>query len=485
MKGNAILVNVGPGETRVAMVEEGKLLELAVQRISQHVQVGQIYIGRVVDVVTDLNSAFVDIGLVRPAFLGASNAALEYSERRPRIEEWVREGDSITVQITRVPVADKGARVTRRPTLAGRYLVYTPLQPDIRVSRRIADKAAEDRICDLLETLDVEGGCIVRTRAMVAEDQQLVAETERLAFDWQIVERTAGDASIPSLISPADEIAYQKIIDLVGPGWNEIVIDDQAYATQLRSKLRGPFPDLAELIKIYLDREPLFEREEIEQQIDSALSIEVPLPSGGSLIIEETSALTAVDVNTGSVSRGRNDEAFFTERNLVAAEELARQVRLRNLGGQLIIDFVNMRQNENRERVVNTLQAAVADDPCECFVGGFTRFGLLEMTRRRRGESLQHLLVGSSNESTHAAKAKSTETKSFELMRALSREARYSGCSRYLINVDAGICELLQGSLAQVFRPMCQMIGDIELLVSSELPYAGFEIVPKVSVGEI
>jgi ribonuclease G len=473
---DAIRVNRIPGETRVALMDGEVLVELAIQRTLGKANVGAIFVGRIIEVVDALDAAFVDIGLDRPAFLSASDAAIATSARRPQIKECVQEGQSVTVQISRVSVDDKGPRVTRRPTIAGRHLIYTPTQQDIRFSRRIDDPDAQERIIEALEALDVDGGCIVRTRAFSVEPEVLCAEAMRLVSAWGEIKSRTEAATVPSEIRAAEEICFQKLLDIADQDLRQILVDDAVFSAELRKRCAETLPDLVDRIEVHTDPTPIFEGCEIEAQIDAALTPQVNLPGGGNIVVEETSALTAIDINTGGGSGRRGAEEFVTRCNINAAQAIAHQLRLRNLGGQFVIDFVNMRERKSRERVAHELAEATAGDPSECYVGGFSRLGMLEMTRRRRGESLAHQLCGPAVSKIDRPALKSATSRAFDFMRALRSEARHTGSSRFMAKLSPQVLALIQGDLAPDYLAVRRAIGEVELRSSPEFENIGFEI---------
>ena len=392
-----ILVNVSPILTRVARVIDGELVDLTMEPASRRSPVGNIYLGQALSVVPTLRAAFVDVGLERDGFLSADDARelagdVEDDGAVPPINQLLREGDSILVQVARDAFGDKGARLTTSISLPGRTLIYSPYRTGVALSRRIVDEGERERLMSILDGLLGENeGVIVRTNAEGAELQEFSEELEALREVWRKVLREADKVDAPSTVH-ADLGAVAKAVrDYVSSPDTTLLIDDADALASAKSYAETVMPSLAERMSLYTGGGNLFDRHELEDQVADVLEPSVALPGGGQIIVETTAALTAIDVDSKGRNRGNPEEAAL-QTNLEAATEVGRQLRLRGIGGAIVIDFIQMRRRANAERVVETLRDVLRDDPAPTDIGGLSRFGLLEMTRRRVGPPLAELI---------------------------------------------------------------------------------------------
>ncbi len=450
MAKRSVLINASPGETRIALTDGGRLIDLRIDRPSGRGPCGKIYLGRVEKVLPGLAAAFVDLGLERSGFLALAEARPRRGGgAKDKITDYVNEGMAVLVQVLRDPVGDKGAKLTARISLAGRRLVYAPGQGEIKVSRRMGDGAEEIRA--LLRDLAEDGeGVIARSASCGAGREVLAAELSRLRADWKSILKTKQDSRPPACLHEGENPVHAAVMDFCGADEVEILIDDP-------SVIKGP--DLAGLVRPYGGGEPLFESFGIEEQIEEALSPVVSLPGGGSLIVEETAALTAIDVDTGAAgSRGGVGETVL-DTNIEAALEAARQIRLRNLCGRLVIDFVGMKNRGDREKVLRTLRRAVAADPVEVHVAGFTPFGLVELTRRRIRAPLAHLMTRPCPACAGGGRALSPETLAVRALSAVLREAKARPEAVLCIRAGREVRECLAGPLAPARREVEKKIG--------------------------
>lgn len=398
MKVDTILISRGPGETRVALLSEGWLVELLVSRPGQEGVAGNIYLGRVEAALKGLDAAFVDIGLERPGFLALPEARPAGAQAEPAdaIGDYLSEGDAQLVQVLRDPVEDKGAKLTTHINLPGVNLVFRPDHPGVNVSRRIEDEDERDRLTALVEGLAPEGGgFIVRTAAAQvkneAGDGVLEQEAQELMTRWAAIRHRRANAKAPSALHTEPGPALLALRNF-GGGVGKIVADDAGVLNEIKEFCQTFMPDLAALAEAHKGPEDLFEAFGVEEQIDEALTPGVGLPGGGTLIVSQTPALTAIDVNTAGAAAGGSKEQTALDVNLEAAAEAARQVRLRNISGLIVVDFVPVRDEGNKRTVLDALSRAAAGDPQGPHVVGYTRMGLVEMTRRRHGPSLAEVL---------------------------------------------------------------------------------------------
>lgn len=387
---NEVLIEVRPGRTRTALIEDGRLAELFVDDGNAPGLLGNIYLGRVEKVVHSLNAAFVDLGLERPGFLALAEVrpAGMRGKTGEGIWEHLCEGDRVVVQVIREPLEDKGPKLTARPALTARTVILTPDDPGVRISRRIDGKAARRRLQGLLQETAAPGeGFVVRTAAGDAAEADIAADVASLRRDANRLDEARQSGGSPRrLLDQADGVVRALRDHLPGNPCRIVIDDPQAYVrarTYLEAHAAGLLPRLSR----HAESRPLLSEEGLADDLDRALSACIELPGGGTVIFSETPALTAIDVNTAGGGRGGREQAALSC-NLEAAAEIARQIRLRNLGGLLVVDFVSMKSRDNGAKLLDALKRAVARDSVPVFVGGFTRFGLIEMTRKRARPSL-------------------------------------------------------------------------------------------------
>jgi len=373
------------GGRQIALVEDRRLVEFRVDRAETASRIGEIHLGRVLRVEKGIDAAFVELGLDRPALLPLADH-----------DGKAAEGDAVLVQIARDGREGKGARVTGRPVLPGFALVFDPHHPGVSVSQRIADRDTAARLGAAVRSLAEPGeGFIVRAAALAATPAALAAEAARLRAAWREIGARRAGLKPPFCLHRDDAVV--ALLRDAGAEVAEIVVDTRGAADTLRPRLEAALPDLASRLVVRPPRDWVPSANEIDEQVEAALEPEVPLPSGGTLLVEPGRTLTAIDVNSGGAASDpggkRAGERRFLEANLEAAAEIARQLRLRNIGGIVVIDFIDLKAPPARARVVDALKAAVGDDPAPCWVGPMSRLGLVEMTRRRRGPSLAETLT--------------------------------------------------------------------------------------------
>ncbi len=381
-----MLVTEGAERTQIGVLEGRTLVEHYVTRKAGRSLVGNIYAGRVQNVLPGMEAAFVDIGRGRNAVLYAGE--VNYSEEdldgeAPRIEKALKPGQSILVQVTKDPIGAKGARLTTQVSLAGRYLVLQPEDSTFGISRRLPEEERV-RLREILKEVRPKGlGLIVRTAAEGAGADDLRADLARLQARWEAIERKARKASPPAVIYQEPELVVRVIRDIFSPDFVELVVDAPGLYERVRAYLEEVAPDLLPKMHSHDGRLPLFEQHRVSEQIHKALERKVWLPSGGSLVIDQTEAMTVVDVNTGKYVGKSNLEETVVATNLEAAEEIVRQLRLRDIGGIIIIDFIDMLFERNQQAVVERLRAALAKDKTKSQVMEVSSLGLVQMTRKR------------------------------------------------------------------------------------------------------
>ena len=424
MEIDTILIEARPGQIRVALLADGRLVDLVLAREDLATVSGNLYLGRVEKVVPRLDAAFVDIGLGRSGFLALPEARPPNTEGGgDTIGDYLAEGDRIMVQVLRDPEADKGAKLTTRLSLPGRYAVFLPSEPGVRLSRKIEDRDARTRLTGWGETVAGEEGLLLRTAALAAGEDGLAREVDALRETWTEIEGAADAAKPPACLHVAEEPVRRALRDFAGPALIRVVVDGLGVRAGLEAYCRAWMPGLVDALADHVGPEPLFEAEGVEEQIEAALEPRVALPSGGDVVVAETEALVAVDVNAGGARSGGREETALAV-NLEAAAVLAGQLRLRNLAGLVVVDFLRMKKPGNHKKVLDALRSAVADDPAAVNVAGFTTLGLVELTRRKRGESLSRLLGASCPQCRGAGLVAAPLTVAYEILRRIPREAR-------------------------------------------------------------
>ncbi|MGE3934928.1 MAG: Rne/Rng family ribonuclease [Rhodospirillaceae bacterium] len=450
-----LLIEVVPGQVRAALVADGRLVDLVIERGMRPSLVGNVYLGRVQRVLPGMDAAFVEVGIGRAGFLDLDGArppgAAPYDGER--IADHLSEGEALLVQVTRDAIGRKGVELDRRIALPGRLLVYAPLHPGIAVSRQIVDAAEEKRLAGIAAALAGEGeGFIVRTSAADATADEMAEDARILRSLWAEAAAAARPAKAPALVHAEPDALSRVIRDHAGERHAAIRIDSDAAMAAAQRFCRRHLPRLADRLVHHPGPASLFARHGVDEEIDRALSARVDLPSGGFLVIEPTEALTAVDVNTGSFVGDTRLAETVRRINLEAAEEVARQIRVRNLGGLIAVDFIHMQADADWEAVVGALRAAVTGDRSPCRVIGKTAAGLVEVTRRRRRESLLQLVTEACRTCAGTGRVRRAETVAYEILRALAAEAAVSPPGALTVRAADDVVALLEGELRPAFE---------------------------------
>jgi len=466
-----LLINVTPSESRVALIENGLLQEIHVERHTKKGLVGNIYRGKVSRVLPGMQAAFVDIGLERAAFLHASDIAMhkeiadEVSDAPPiekkDIRELVRDGQDIVVQVVKDPLGTKGARLTTDITIPSRYLVFMPSVTHIGVSQRIEDEQERERLRDLMSSLDGDGGFILRTAAEGVGENELVQDAKFLRRLWsKIQERTKRKKN--HVLYEDLPLARRVLRDFVGTELTLIRIDSKLAFQELQQFTDEYAPEFKELLQYYPGERPIFDLYDVENEVQRALERRVDLKSGGYLIIDQTEAMTTIDINTGAFVGHRNLEETIFNTNIEATQAIARQLRLRNLGGIIIIDFIDMIEPNHQRRVLQNLEVALGKDRAKTKIHGFTELGLVEMTRKRTRESLEHILCGECPVCKGRGTVKTVETVCFEIMREIVRVNRAYDADKFVVYAAPSVAEALMEEESHV-------LAELELFVSKQI----------------
>ncbi|MHB8742372.1 MAG: ribonuclease G [Sulfuricaulis sp.] len=463
-----ILINVTPQETRVALIENGMLQEVYIERTRQRGIVGNIYKGKVVRVLPGMQAAFVDIGLERTAFLHASDirsaVTLENGTgTAATINELLQDGQELVVQVVKDPLGTKGARLTTQITLPARYLVYLPYSKYIGISQKIADEATRERLRLLVKSAIPEGtetgGYILRTLAESAVEEEIETDIRYLRRVWTACQERIRSASICSLIHEDLPLALRTMRDLVRRNSERIRIDSREIFVKARDFGIEFIPEVAERIEHYPGERPIFDLYAVEDEIQKALDSKVMLKSGGYLVLDQTEAMTTIDVNTGAYVGHRNLEETLFKTNLEATQVIARQLRLRNLGGMIIIDFIDMAEDEHKRQVLRALERALSRDRTKVYITEMSPLGLVELTRKRTRESLEHVLCQSCPVCSGRGKLKTPLTVCYEIFREILREARQYGADEYLILASQAVVDMLLDEEAGSIVKLQEFIG--------------------------
>jgi ribonuclease G len=473
-----ILINVTPQETRVAVTGAGVVQELLIERAASRGLVGNIYVGRVARVLPGMQSAFVEIGLERAAFLHVADIR-EHGEKP--IERILAEGEPLLVQVVKDPIGSKGARLSTQVSIAGRLLVYLPHDPHIGISQRIEDEngraALRERLRELLPA-DEKGGFIVRTLAETAAEEELRADVDYLRHLWSVIRERSLGAEPPQLLYQDLSLAQRVLRDMVTVDTARVVIDSRENYQKLAAFAERYMPQVRLRLEHYTGERPLFDLYNVEPEIEKALSRRVELKSGGTLIIDQTEAMTTIDVNTGGFVGSRNFDDTVFKTNLEAAHAIARQLRLRNLGGIIILDFIDMESVEHRNAVLDELRRAVARDRTRITLNGFTALGLVEMTRKRTRESLAHVLCEPCPTCGGRGEVRTAHTVCYDILREILREARAFNAREFRVIAAQPVIDLLLEDESASLAMLSEFIGKpISVQVESGYSQEQFDIV--------
>ncbi len=446
-----LLINVTPSETRVALIEHSSLQEVHVERIAKKGIVSNIYLGKVIRVLPGMQAAFVDINLDKAAFLHASDIRSRLITNQENndnevadIRTLVHEGQYLMVQVVKDPIGTKGARLTTDLTIASRYLVMMPNATHAGVSQRIESDKERHRLKRIVsEHCDDEGGFIVRTAAEGAGEDELNHDALFLKRVWAKVQQRKRRKQINMPLYQDLNLASRIIRDFVGGGLERIRVDSKLSYQELKDFTEEFVPEIAQIIEYYPGEQPIFDLFATEIEIQRALQRKVELKSGGYLILDQTEAMTTIDINTGAFVGHRNLEETIFNTNIEATQAIARQLRLRNLGGIIIVDFIDMNNNEHKKRVLHSLDMAMSKDKVKYSISNFTSLGLVEMTRKRTRESLEHILCDECPVCDGRGHLKTVETISFEILREVVRVNRAYDADKFIVYCSPTVSESL------------------------------------------
>jgi ribonuclease G len=484
-----ILINVSPRETRVAIVENGVLQEILVERASRRGLVGNIYMGTVVRVLPGMQAAFVEMGLERAAFLHASDMLCvsdeylqptEIEESQISITDLLKDGQNIAVQVIKDPIGSKGARLTTRISLPSRYLVFMPGINHVGVSQRIEEEQQRERLKKIVEEElpDEEGGYIIRTAAEGASASEIKANQVYLAKMWSSISHKMRNAKSGDIIHEDLPLFLRALRDYIAVQTERVRIDDQVGFNRSLTFIQDFVPTMTGKLELYSGERPLFDLYGIEDEIQRSLHRKVQLKSGGHLVFDQTEAMTTIDVNTGAFVGHRNLEETIFKTNLEAANTIARQLRVRNLGGIIIIDFIDMTNDEHKRQVIRALEKALARDHTKNSISEVSALGLVEMTRKRTRESLEHVLCETCSVCAGRGTIKTTETICNEIFREVVRAARAYETKSYLVLASQEVVDrMLDEESASVAQLEEQIGKSIKFQVESLYTQEQFDVV--------
>lgn len=486
----SLLINVTPQETRVALIFQGAVQELHIERTLSRGLVGNIYLGKVVRVLPGMQSAFIDIGLERAAFLHVADiwdARPQGHEGNPNnvpltpIEKLLFDGQAITVQVVKDPIGTKGARLSTQISIAGRMLVFLPQDSHIGISQRIENEEEREALRTKVQGLmleDEKGGFIVRTMAEDASEEDLRTDIEYLRRTWSTITKLAKTKPPCSLLHQDLNLAQRVLRDFVNEETSSIQIDSRENFLMLQEFGRTYTPSVLPKLQHYTGERPLFDLYSVEEEIERALGRRVNLKSGGYLIIDQTEAMTTIDVNTGSFVAGRNFDDTIFKTNLEAAIAIARQLRLRNLGGIIILDLIDMESQEHKDAVLAELNKALARDRTKLSVSTFSALGLVEVTRKRTRESLSHVLCEPCPACSGKGQVKTARTICYEILRELLREAKQFNPKEFRIMASQVVVDMFLEEESQHLAMLGDFIGKpISLQVENVFHQEQYDII--------
>jgi ribonuclease G len=468
MASQDILINWAPQETRVAIVENGAVQELHIERTLERGLVGNVYLGKVARVLPGMQSAFIDIGLDRAAFLHvadlnppANGSGARGEAAATPIERQIFEGQSLTVQVIKDPIGSKGARLSAQVSIAGRMLVFLPHDKHIGISQKIGSAELREQLRARMQALvaDQPGGFILRTNAEEASDAELADDIAYLRKTWGLIRERAQGNPPGTLLHQDLSLAERVLRDLSNDATQTIRIDSGLQYDKLKQFGETYMPRSAAKLELYRGERPIFDLFGIEDEIVRALARKVELKSGGTLVIDQTEAMTTVDVNTGGFVGARNFEDTVFKTNLEAAGAIARQLRLRNLGGMVIVDFIDMTREDHQQAVLAEFRKQLARDRTRTTVSGFSQLGLVELTRKRTRESLAHMLCEPCPTCEGRGQVKTARTVCYDILREILREARQFNPKEFRIVASAAVVEMLLDEESVHLAGLSEFIG--------------------------
>ena len=477
-----VLINVAPRETRIALVAEGRLRELFIEREDHRSLLGNIYLGRVSKILSNANAAFVDCGLERSAFLSANDArpSGQSHNNRTDISDLVQEGAEVMVQVVKEPIGGKGARVRCRIALAGRYLVFMPNGDAINISRRLTDTAERERLTDLInDVIEPQDGVIIRTVSSGIDSSDLAEDLLRLKERWKDIQMGSSRVTAPSCVDTDLEPVLRNLRDRLTYSIDAVFIDDRATFSSAQTFCQQFMPEFVDRLELLATPGSAFDGYELEQQIEEMLVPEVRLRSGGTLYLEETQSMTVIDVNTAGFKGTSNQATTILRTNMEAACEVAWQLRLRNIGGLVVIDFINMDSPDSRAKVFTELEAALSKDSTRVHLTNFSELGLVELTRTRTRESYSHRITEWCEYCQGLGRVKTVDVVATEILRSLSYGTRTEPGRDFSVVASPEVVAILDGQERPALEDLeYKAAATFELVSDLELEREVFEVFP-------
>lgn len=479
-----ILINMTPQETRVAVLENGILQEIHIERSRKRGLVGNVYKGKVSRILPGMQAAFIEMGLERTAFLHASDIAVdgESHDETPQINTLLHEGQDVLVQVIKDPLGTKGARLTTQLSIPSRLLVYMPGISHVGISQKIEDEEERNRLKGIVKSLmkstEEKNGYIVRTVAEGANEEELSNDMRFLQRLWNSVQEQIPNIKTGTVVYEDLPLAVRVLRDMVGIDVEKVRIDSREMYRKATEFANQFIPELAECIEHYPGERPIFDLYSVEDEIQKALERKVQLKSGGHLVFDQTEAMTTIDVNTGAFVGHRNLEETIFKTNLEAAQAIARQLQLRNLGGIIILDFIDMQEEEHKRQVLRALEKSLGRDRSKSHICEVSGLGLVEMTRKRTRESLEHILCQPCPVCQARASIKTAETVCYEIFREILREARQFDTQTLMVLASQEVVDLLLDEESDSVAELEEFIGKtIKFQVESLYTQEQFDIV--------
>lgn len=489
MTSKEILINVTPRETRLAILENGVLQEIFIERKSKLGIVGNIYKGKVSRVLPGMQAAFIEIGLERTAFLHASDIVPpENAEERSKekketlpITELLKENQFVVTQVIKDPIGTKGARLTTGISIPARFLVFMPHIKHIGISQKIEDEAERDRLTSIITDAAKEypdGGYIARTAAEGIDAETIRSDVQFLQKLWSSIQEKSQATDADMLIHEDFQLTMKIMRDLKGSDIEKIRIDSRETLQRVLKFSNKFIPEISDRIEHYPGERPIFDLYGVEDEIQKSLQSKVLLKSGGYLIIDQTEAMTTIDVNTGAFVGHRNLEETIFKTNLEAAQAIVRQLRLRNLGGIIIVDFIDMTDKDHREQVIRALEKNLERDNAKNHISSVSDLGLVEMTRKRTSESLEHILCETCPTCTGRGTVKTAETLCYEIFREILREARQFEAEKFLVLASQKVIDVMMDEESASIADLEAFIGKpVNLQVETQYTQEQYDII--------
>ncbi|MEE9355329.1 MAG: ribonuclease G [Methylococcaceae bacterium] len=470
-----ILINVTPPETRIAVIENGVLQELFIERSRQRGLVGNIYKGEVCRVLPGMQAAFIEIGLMRAAFLHLSDLCSRELKKvgSENIEDYLREGQQIIVQVVKDPLGSKGARLTTELSIPSRYQVYMPYADFCGISQRIELETERERLRTCAEAFQEEhqcGGFIARTASECVDESLMISDMRFLLKLWDSIQSKINSATVNTLIHKDLPLSIRTLRDLYKDCTERVRVDSNETYLRLINFAEDFVPEIIPVLEHYRGERPVFDIYNVENEIQKALNRNVNLKSGGHLVFDQTEAMTTVDVNTGGYVGGKNLEETIYKTNLEAAQAIARQLRLRNLGGIIIIDFIDMKSEEHKQQVLLALEKNLHKDHAKTKISEVSSLGLVQMTRKRTRESLEHILCETCSACEGRGVLKTPETVCLEIFREIIRETKQFNVSKLLVLASNEVVEVLLDEEAEMLSELERFLN-IKVRFRSENQY--------------